>query len=147
MNKLYAEDINYWKTGQSSPDTWMDKAKTQIEKIGGMIVADGYGNEPMTGRSAYMLTFEIAGDDFMVIWPVLASKTENTRAAKIQAATMLYHDVKAKCISSYVLGSRSAFFSYLLLSSGQVASSLAGYELDEMTPAMFNKNQLTDGKV
>ena len=35
----YAEDINYWKTGTSSPDTWIATARKEIVAAGGKIIA------------------------------------------------------------------------------------------------------------
>ena len=120
MDKIiYAEDINYWKTSQTSPDVWIDKTKKLISDLGGRILAEGYGSEPMTGRAAYMLGFEIKGDQFKVIWPVLPTrKKTDERAARIQAATMLFHDTKAKCLSESAKGTRAGFFEYMLLPHG-----------------------------
>lgn len=114
----YAEEVNYWKSGQSAPDTWLDKTKKELAVAGGKILAEGYGSDA-NSKAAYMLGFELDGQQYKIVWPVLPSKSGNTRAAKIQAATMLYHDVKAKCVSAKVLGNRAAFFSYLLLPNGR----------------------------
>ncbi len=129
----YAEDVgHYWMTGSSSPDTWIDKAKRQIEEIGGEILAEGFGASQ--GRSAYMVGFRIEGEQFKVIFPVLPSKTGREGAAKRQAATMLYHDIKAKCMVASVLGSKAAFFSYLMLSDGRIAAELSEPELNNSFP-------------
>ena len=92
-----------------------------------------------------MLAFEIEGERYKVVWPVLVTQSGNEKAARIQAATMLYHDVKAKCISAAVLGVRSAFFSYLMLPDGRSAAELATPELDEMLPNLFSIPQLNAG--
>lgn len=139
----FAENVNYWKTGKSSPDIWIDRAKAQIVKLGGIILVEGFGKEGVNGRAAYMLSFEIVDDCFKVIWPVLPSKSENERAARIQAATLLYHDVKAKCISAAVLGSRTAFLSYLILPNGRTAAEITVSELARMLPGfMLSRPQL-----
>jgi len=132
-----AEDVNYWKTSRSSPDAWMDKTKRQIEHLGGQVLMEGFGSEPITGRAAFMLAFRIGNDKFKVIWPVLPSKSGNERAARIQAATMLYHDIKAKCISSAVLGTRAAFFSFLLLPDGRTTAEVSTPELMQAIPELF----------
>lgn len=138
MNELpYAEDINYWQTSQTSPDVWMDKTKKLIYSFNGAVTAEGYGSEPATGRAAYMIGFKIGDDRFKVIWPVLPTKTRNERAARIQAATMLYHDIKAKCMSASVLGIRAAFFSYLLLPDGRTATQASFQELSIGIPELF----------
>ena len=146
MNKLpFGEEVNYWQTSQSSPDRWMEKTKKQILKLGGLILMEGFGSEPVTGRSAYMMAFEIEEDKFKVVWPVLPSKRENEIAARRQAATMLYHDIKAKCLSAVVLGARTAFFSYLLLPDGRTAVEASLSELAEGIPSLFAAKQIESG--
>jgi hypothetical protein len=135
---MYAEEVgHYWKTSRSSPDVWVERAKKQIEKLGGTVLMEGFGNEPATGRAAFALAFEIGEDRFRLVWPVLPSKTGDGRAAKVQAATMLYHDVKAKSISAKVLGARAAFFSYLMLPDGRTAAEASTPELLEAMPKLL----------
>ncbi len=118
---VYAEDVNYWKTGQSSPDTWIDRAKGEI----------------IAGRSAFMLSFSFGDDVFKAVWPVLSSKTKNEKAARIQAATMLYHDIKNSCVKVKVFGARVAFFHYLMLPDGRNASQASNEDLAQMFPKML----------
>lgn len=54
---------------------------------------------------------------------------------------MLYHDTKARCMAAKVLGSRAAFFNYLLLPDGRTAAQIAAPELLNLYPKM-----LTAGK-
>lgn len=146
MNNLpHAEDINYWKTSKSSPDTWIERAKKQIEALGGAILMEAFGKDA-TGKAAYMLSFEIQGNCYKIVWPVLPSKTNNERAARVQTATMLYHDIKAKCISAAVLGSRAAFFSYLMLPDGRTTSEVSLDEIAKIAPVMFTQPQLIPAK-
>lgn len=131
MNLIYANDINYWKTGSGSPDNWIEKAKKQIEQLGGNVIAEAFGSE--SGRSAFMLGFEIGGEKFKAIWPVLKPKNEKDYiAAKRQAATMLYHDIKAKCVAATVKGPRAAFFEYLMLPDGRTAAQVSNEEIPIM---------------
>ncbi len=132
----FGEDVNYWKTSRSSPDQWVDKARKQIEKLGGEVLAEGFGSDH-TGRSAFMLGFEIGGDRFKLVWPVLPSKTDNKTAARRQAATMMFHDVKAKCISAEVLGPKTAFFSYLMLADGRTTAEVSTPELVDSFPKLL----------
>lgn len=135
---LYAEDVgHYWKTGKSDPSRWIERAKQQIEEIDGTVLAEGYGSEIQTGRAAYMLAFKIAEDSFKLMWPVLPSKNRDTVSAKRQAATMLYHHVKAACMSALVLGARTAFFAHLMLPDGRTAGQATAPELLEMLPRML----------
>ena len=141
MDLPYAEKLNYWKTSQSSPDTWIDRAEKQIQKLGGKVYGHAFGTMPDTMKSAYMLTFEIEGERFKIIWPVLPSKTNNEKAAKRQAATFLFHDVKARCLSATVIGVRTAFFSYLLLPDGMTAAQHSLDEINELFPKMLGAGQ------
>ncbi len=136
--EIYAEDINYWKTGRTSPDGWIEKAKTQIEKLDGQVLAEAFGSELTTGSSAYMLGFEIQGNKFKAIWPVLPTKSgADKKAARIQAATMLYHDIKVKCIAASVKGAKAAFFEYLMLPDGRIAAEASDKELLDGIPTML----------
>lgn len=147
MNELpYAEDINYWKTSKSSPDVWIERAKKQIETLGGIILMEAFGKDA-TGKAAFMLSFEIGGNCYKVVWPVLPSQLDNERAARVQAATMLHHDIKAKCISAAVLGSRAAFYSYLMLPDGRTTTEVSLEEIAELAPVMFAQAQLSAGEV
>ena len=132
MKLPYAEDINYWRTGRSDPDTWMERAKAQVAKLGAKVLSEGYarGKE----KAAFMLHFEAQGEEFRVVWQVLPTRGDNERAARIQAATLLYHDVKAKCLEATVKGVRAAFFEYLLLPDGRTASEASEPELLEGVP-------------
>ncbi len=134
----YAEDIgHYWQTSKTSPDTWMDKAKREIQRAGGQVTAEGFVSETQTGRIAYMLAFTFGDNQFKVVWPVLPSKSGKEKAARIQATTMLYHDVKARCVSAKVRGFRAAFFSYVTLPNGQTASEASDRALLETLPALL----------
>lgn len=138
---VYAEDVNYWKTGKSTPDTWLEKAKTEIKRVGGVIAGSAIVSDEMAGRYAFMLAFSLGSDHFKLAWPVLKSKTGNLKAARIQAATALYHEVKASCVKVKFLGARSAFFAYLMLDDGRTTSEVGGNELAEILPQML----LSDG--
>ncbi len=136
MNELHAEDVgHYWKTSRTSPDTWLEKARREIERAGGAVQKEAFGREG--GRAAYMLTFEVGGDEFKIIWRVLPSRAGNERAARIQAATALYHEVKSRCVSARWLGVRAAFFPYLALPDGRTASQASAPELMQGVPQMF----------
>ena len=132
---MYAEELNYWQTSTVSPDTWIDKAKKLIAGFGGRIIGDAFGADG-DGRAAFMIAFEISGDRFKIVWPVLKSRSGNEKAARRQAATFIYHDVKAKCLSATVLGARSAFFSYLLLPDGRTVSEASDSEVIRLLPSI-----------
>jgi hypothetical protein len=122
---VYAESVNYWQTSKARADTWIDRARKEITNIGGKILGTTYG-EDGNGRAAFRLDFQIGPDTFRVIWPALPSKTGKHEAARVQAATLLYHDVKHKCVMAKIKGVRTAFLEYFLLPNGQVISEAAG---------------------
>src|SRR5690242_10171387 len=109
-NLPFADEVPCFKSGQSAPDAWIDKAIAEIRKAGGEVTSHAFGHETNTGRAAFLLAFSLGTDDFRITWPVLPTKRDEERAAKIQAATLLYHDVKAKCVKARIFGMRTAFF-------------------------------------
>ena len=139
--KLYAEDVNYWKTSASSPDSWHGKTLALIRQFGGEVLADGYGNEHSTGRAAYMIRFQICGEVFRIVWPVLPSEGGEDLAARRQAATMMHHAVKARCVEAQVLGARVAFFAWLELPDGRSACQVANEQLAQDVPRMLLTDQ------
>ncbi len=142
-----AEDINYWQTSRSGPDTWLERASELIEGLGGKVYTHAFGIDD-EGNAAYMMHFKIEDTPFKIVWPVLYSRSGNELAAKRQAVTLLFHDVKAKCISATVLGFRTAFFNYLMLPNGQTAASASIPELMKKVPlaiAGYSQPQITNG--
>ena len=127
----YAEDLPYFKTSKTAPDTWIDKAKREIDKAGGTCISEGFGSSGE--HAAYMLRFEISGSIYRIIWPCADSKFDGLdttvgflMASRRQAATMLYHDVKAMGIKARAIGPEVAFFSHLELANGKVANEMVG---------------------
>lgn len=111
---VFAEDVNYWKTSKSSPDKWIERTKKIIEDVGGSFVSEGFGSAH--GSAAYMIAFVLEGERFKVVWPVLPTKSGGDEyAAKVQATTLMYHDIKARAVSLVVLGAVPAFFSFWVL--------------------------------
>jgi hypothetical protein len=140
MEELYADDVNYWKTSTADPDSWMTKARREIVAAGGSVHGEMFGSQE-GGRAAYRLDFSFDRDHFRVIWPVLQPRNaKDIRAARVQAATMLYHDVKSKCVSAKVHGARAAFFQYAVLPDGRTAAQVAAPEPLDLYP-----KQLTSG--
>jgi hypothetical protein len=137
METPYADEVNYFKTGRAAPDAWIDKAKREIAVAGGKVLSEAFGRDE-NGRGAYLLEFSFGAERFRAIWPVLpVRRPQDERAARIQAATMLYHDIKAKCVSAKVHGARAAFFQYLALPDGRTAAQLAAPELSAAYPRML----------
>lgn len=129
---VYAEDVNYWKSSTSHYDSWMDKTKRLIMSIGGLIGAEAFGAN--FGKSAFFLRFSIDRDSYQITWEVLPSKTRDDKAAKIQAATLMYHDVKHKVVMAKVKGVRRAFIEYLVLADG---TTVGNADTDDLMRAML----------
>lgn len=135
MDLPYAYESPFWKTGKSSSDTWIDRTRKLIEKAGGEHIMESYGCDHSCGRSAFMIAFSIGEDKFNLVWPVLLTRDgSELKAAKRQAATMLYHDVKNKCVKAQVFGARVAFFEYVMLPDGRNVSTLSDNELLNYNP-------------
>jgi hypothetical protein len=147
MSDIFAEDVgHYWKTSKTGADTWIDKAVSLITKHGGKPLQRFSGWDMASGRSAFMIAFEMDGDVFKITWPVLKSKTKNERAARVQSATLLYHSVKGRLLEAKIRGPRAAFFGFLTLPDGRSASELGTHELSEYS-GLFNTPQLESGDI
>lgn len=131
MQLPYADEVPYFKTGTTTPDTWLEKAANEIKKREGAVVMRALANDIARGQGeAYLFVFMLEGEMFRVMWPVLPVRNDKDElAARRQACTMIFHDVKARCVSADVLGARTAFLSYLLLPGGQTAADISSPEL------------------
>jgi hypothetical protein len=133
---IYAEEVNYWKTSVKSPDSWLEDTKTLIQSIGGKVHSDMIAT--MEGKTAIMIGFAVGEDRYKIVYPILAIRKESDRvAAKRQAATALYHEVKALIVSAKFRGVRGAFMSYLVLPDGRTAGDLTAPEISEAIPTPF----------
>lgn len=136
QKEVFAEDMPYWKTSRTQPDSWLEKVKEEIHRAGGQVLSTMYGDDS-TGRAAYMIRFRFGSDEFRLVWPVLKSRVGNMQAAKIQAVTMLYHLVKARAIEVRVRGARTAFYGDLLLTTGQTAAEASQEQFLGNLPALL----------
>ena len=142
MGTAYADKLPYWQTSKSGPDHWVSKAAQEIERAGGEVSMSGFGRHD--GKSVYFLQFQIEGERYRVVWPVLSvsfdsrlrSKHAKMVAARRQAATAMYHDVKAACLRVRFLGAKAALFAHLELPDGRVAAQLADGELADIPLAI-----------
>ena len=138
LKQPYADSLPYWKTSNISAESWIDKAKEELRRANGKIVTEMFASAE--GKEGYMLTFSFGEDVFSIQWPVLkpsSSKEADKKSAKVQAATMLYHDIKARCVSARVLGIRSAFMGYLLMANGQTADQVSNADYMMMIPKVL----------
>lgn len=87
-----------------------------------------------------MLSFDLDGIPHRIVWPVLPvrprkSKADLKRAARIQAATYIFHDVKAKCMIAKIMGVGAAFASFQLLPSGDTVAERGFRRLSVRLPS------------
>ena len=50
---------------------------------------------------------------------------------------MMFHDIKAKCVSADVLGVRTSFFSWLALDDGRSMFQLSNTEISQSAPQLL----------
>ena len=130
MNRIEIEKLPYWKSSKSSPDTWIERTIKLINQFGGELINQASGVDYRSGMAAFQIIFKLQGDTFKIVFPVLEPiKQSDMKAAKVQAATILYHDVKARLVSAEILGARNVFFGNLLLENGATAAELENPEL------------------
>jgi hypothetical protein len=137
IDRHYAEEVNYWKTGSSAPEVWIDKTKREIRAIGGEVVGSADITEDGTGHSAFAVAFRLQGQDYQIKWPILRPKQGDLQAARRQAATAMYYDVKAMCVKSKFLGARPAFMPFLQLPDGRTAAEASNEDLAAILPKLI----------
>lgn len=144
---LHAEDLNYWKTSRSGADTWIDKAIKELESIGAEVLQYGMVNDVAGGRAAYMIQFSLEGNIYRVVDPIIASKSGSKAAERIQAATSLYHEIKARAVAFKRKGAMAAYGAYLLLPSGRTVSESTSAELVNALPSLLTGGDVVEGKL
>lgn len=138
---MKAEELgHYWKTSKKSSDAWMEATVNLIKKHGGTPLQSFSGIDMVSNRSAIMIAFQMDGETFKITWPALQSKTGNKRAALVQAATLVHHAVKTRLLEARVIGSRAAFFGFLMLDDGRNMSELGNSEITNLIPPLLLSN-------
>jgi hypothetical protein len=121
---------------------WLDNAVKQLKDHGATDIVIAQGGQG--GREVFMLQFTLRGMKHKVVWPVLplsmhVKDTEsNLNAARRQAATSLYHDVKARCVAATRYGDRFGFFQFQLLPDGRTIQECSLPELSEGLPKLMS---------
>ena len=124
-NRPFAENLPYWKTSNLGLDNSLNRIVKEIKGANGKITGKAVVE---TEHEAFIfIEFCFQADRFKINWQALPSKKGDRKAALIQAAAMVYHDVKAKLVSARVKGYRKAFLEYLVLPDGYVVSDLAAH--------------------
>ena len=124
-NRPFAEDLPYWKTSNLGLDNSINRIVKEITNANGKIT--GKAVIETEDQAFIFIEFCFQGDRFKIDWEALPSKKGDRKAALIQAAAMVYHDVKGKLVAARVKGYRKAFLEYLMLPDGYVVSDLADH--------------------
>lgn len=132
-----AEKVNYWQSSKTSPDTWLEKSKKAIRSVGGVIEQSVIASDDRMGYEAFAIRFTIGQESYSLRWPVLRSRTGNQGAARRQAATALYHDVKTCVVRAKFLGVQAAFLTWLELPDGSTAADHTGAYLHQHLPKLL----------
>lgn len=134
---VYAEDVNYFNTSTTHFETWIERAKKEITAIGGEVLQSGYAEKGIAGT--FMLECIIGGDKYAIRWETLPARKPKTSVASLkrQAATLLYHDVKYKCVMAKIRGVRATFLEYLSLPGGQTMGEAVA-NIDQLKAMLAN---------
>jgi hypothetical protein len=137
MKPRTAETVNYWKSSTTSPDKWFERTKQTIKSVGGTIEQSVMASDDRLGYEAFAIRFTLEDEVFAIKWPVLRSRSGKQAAARIQAATALYHDVKACVVRAQFLGARAAFATWLELPGGRTVAESTSEQLCEGLPKLL----------
>jgi hypothetical protein len=134
MELPYAETMPYWKTSKSGIENWLNKTEKLIEGIGGRVDTRIVGKSG--GKEGIVFGYFIENDPYKISWPVLPTKkSEDSGAASRQAATMIYHDTKARINRLAIFGARVVFSDWLI---GQDGKTIAECHPDMIPAAIAN---------
>lgn len=113
-----AQKANYWKTSSQAPDAILLKAQRLIEDVGGRVIAQSKmaGNDGVA--PCYLYAFEIGEQSYAITWPILPHNSKDELAAIRQACTFIFHEVKAACMRSKIIGVKRGFVQFQLLGDG-----------------------------
>jgi len=144
--KLYAEDLPYWRTGTKYNQA-IDEAVNALNKYGAEISMNGQFS--IDGVKVIAIQFKLDGDEYRLVERIILPRKRsgtNDRAAEIQAAAALKHNVKSRLNQYLRNGARNAFMSALILPNGRVAHEESNIGLQRLLipPAV---NALGDGVI
>ncbi len=128
LKKIEAEKLPYWKTSRTASDTWIAKAVQVLRDVGATDIHEAFVSQ--NSVATYVLAFKLNDSKFRLMWPVLQPRVAaDMPAARIQAATFMYHSCKAKAMEAAVIGARAAFAGQLLLGDDRQTVAEASDEL------------------
>ena len=116
---IEARRANYWKSSNQSPEA-------MIEELGGRVIAHSKLSASEDESACYLFAFQLE-QHYSITWPILPHDAKDALAASRQACTFIYHEVKACCMRSKIIGTKRGFAQYQLVGkSGQNVQDYLG---------------------
>lgn len=142
----FAEEAPYWKTSRTAAEDWIERAKKVIVSAGGKVLADMVLS--IEGKTTFVTKFAMAIDgqerEYRIDWPVLKSRGGDERAAKIQAATVMYHAVKSMLLLAVPYGPRASYLIWDLMPDKKTTViQLAAEDFRPLLPPAAPKSALS----
>lgn len=135
----YAEDSNYFGTSSRAAETWLEMAKKELMLVGGKDIRKAAVEENDT--AVYVIEFTLDGDTYRMSYPAMPCKkatSQNLKKAKVQAATFLYHAIKARALDMKILGAKAAFGSFMLVDGLRTVSDVLTGTPSAALPILLN---------
>ena len=124
MDLPYGDELPYWKTSNSSAESWVSKTIAILAKFGAKEISEGFAASG--AFSSYVILFRFGAEQFRIVWPVMKYRNpEDQKSARVQAATLMYHDCKSRAVTAKALGVRTAFIGQLLLADNKTVQESA----------------------
>lgn len=134
---IQASKANYWKSSGQAPDAILLKAEKLISELGGRVIAQsklaGREDEP----TCYLYAFELDDANYSITWPVLPHHDKDALAAARQACTFIFHEVKACCMRSKIIGIKRAFVQFQLI--GDRHRTVQDFFYEHQGPLLLNE--------
>lgn len=134
MNKLpFGEDIgHYWRTSKKDAGYWLNSVRDMIVSIPGCKVLKKVDYEE-NDQNFFLVEFTVGLDWFKIIYPVLpVRQLKDREAARVQAVTLMFHEVKSRMMLIKIFGIHYAFLNYLVADNGKTVSQMAVPELAKL---------------
>lgn len=132
---MFAEEVGaYYNTSRRTPDTVFAMTKKLIEKRGGWVTRSA--NIQDGDNELFLIEFIYDKKVYRLSWPVLPTR-KSALAARRQAATAQYHDVKAALVRADFMGFERAFKTWLAIDAKRTVSDLTHEEISSALPKLL----------
>lgn len=130
-----AEEVDhYYKTSTRSPETWFEMCRNLITKKGGKIIR--WANADDSGKEVFIIQFSYGQTQYRMHWNVLPTRG-SAIAARRQAVTALYHDIKAALVRAEWFGFDKAFVAWREIGDGRTMSDVTKEEIGSALPKLL----------